>query len=80
METGVHPEIAAANREKELGRQEVPLPETDPHRPFVFWDISIGSKAVGRWVLIWVLMGGMNLVFLADKAMPQTNFFLLCVM
>lgn len=51
IETGHHAEIELAEREKNLRRPPVPLPDLDVNRSFVYMDISIGGKPAGRLVI-----------------------------
>ncbi|GBF98906.1 hypothetical protein Rsub_11544 [Raphidocelis subcapitata] len=53
LETGVHPEIERAQREAAADRDggHVSLPDHDPHRPFVFWDLTVDNKPAGRLVI-----------------------------
>lgn len=54
-ETGVHPELerrareAAADAAASSG--QVSLPAHDPHRPFVFWDVTVDGRPAGRLVV-----------------------------
>jgi hypothetical protein len=49
LETGVHPELERQAREAaaEGGSGRVSLPDHDPHRPFVFWDLTIDNRPAG---------------------------------
>ncbi|GLC77152.1 hypothetical protein PLESTF_001891900 [Pleodorina starrii] len=49
LETGVHPEIERARQER--ANQLPALPDLDVHRPFVFLDITLAGKPLGRLVV-----------------------------
>jgi hypothetical protein len=48
LETGVHPEIDRLERLQTGDVKVFPFPDPDPHRPYLFLDISIGSKPAGN--------------------------------
>ncbi|GFR49701.1 hypothetical protein Agub_g11852 [Astrephomene gubernaculifera] len=49
LETGVHPEIERMRQEH--ANQLPALPDLDVHRPFVFLDIAVAGKPLGRLVV-----------------------------
>lgn len=54
--TGVHPEVERREREARAeaaaaGSGQVSLPAHDPHRPFVFWDVTVDGRPAARLVI-----------------------------
>lgn len=45
----MHPELERARQEAVADRDtgHVSLPDHDPHRPFVFWDLTVENKPAG---------------------------------
>ena len=48
LATGVHPELERAHLDRMKDHASRPLPEHDQNRPFVFMDLSVGSKPIGE--------------------------------
>lgn len=59
LETGRHPDIEKARQENASSSAIVPLPDVDPHRPYVFMDISIDNKPAGKSGSLWLLAAGL---------------------
>eukprot|EP00201_Polytomella_parva_P016070 CAMPEP_0175069388 /NCGR_PEP_ID=MMETSP0052_2-20121109/18169_1 /TAXON_ID=51329 ORGANISM="Polytomella parva, Strain SAG 63-3" /NCGR_SAMPLE_ID=MMETSP0052_2 /ASSEMBLY_ACC=CAM_ASM_000194 /LENGTH=378 /DNA_ID=CAMNT_0016336461 /DNA_START=124 /DNA_END=1260 /DNA_ORIENTATION=- len=49
LETGHHPDLEWAKKERAI--KIPPLPEFDPSRPYVFLDVAVGNKPLGRLVI-----------------------------
>lgn len=67
LENGKHPELEAAQQERDSALP--PLPERDINHSFVFLDISIGGKPAGDDV------GNRNGMLLLDSALKGMDRF-----